>query len=263
MDIPRKLVDRYNGLVAGVAGKGSAVLGAQLAAQGNAGYTALRGSVSTALAAADAAVSEVDRQFYRAARWIATGDAGSFDLAGGAGYSQEDLDRALQRMLLDSGDYDPSSGEYEIADGARFDADMAQLFSRMVNSSSKSLMIGYGGMDPLKPRFARVPSGFETCAWCWSLAGLGFQYMSAESASHSHAHCDCAIVPSWGGSGVEGYDSEYYADIFRQARTDLRDGNVSDGLLERIAAEKAAKGKAYTAGWNDVLAVMREKHGLK
>lgn len=262
MDLPRKLVDRYNGLVARISEKGSAALMAQLALQGNAGYAALRESVSTTLTAADAAVSEVDRQFYRAAREIAVGDAGSFGLSTDGGYGQEDIDRAIQSMLAASGGYDPATGEYEIADRARFDADMAQFFSRMVNTGSKRHMIGYGGMDPLKPRFARVPSGLETCAWCWSLAGLGFHYMSAESASHGHAHCDCAIVPSWGG-GMEGYDSEYYADIFRQARIDLREGNVSDALLERIAAEKAAKGRAYTSGWNDVLAVMREKHGLK
>jgi hypothetical protein len=127
----------------------------------------------------------------------------------------------------------------------------------------------YGGRDYLKPKYARVPSGAETCAWCWSLAGLGFQYKSAESASHSHSNCDCVIVPSWGDSGVEGYDSEYYANLFRDASSWLNSAEAPEELKRRVYETALA----HTDGsyqsirnferWNGVLMAMRWRDGLK
>lgn len=70
--------------------------------------------------------------------------------------------------------------------------------------------------DPRDVKFARVPTGAETCPWCIALASRGFVYSSAEAAGidgHYHAHCDCRIVPSWGG-GVEGYDPEALYDEY-------------------------------------------------
>lgn len=57
-------------------------------------------------------------------------------------------------------------------------------------------------------RYARVPMGNETCAWCIMLASQGYVYKSKESASykknkyglrsaaeHFHDNCDCIVVP--------------------------------------------------------------------
>lgn len=63
-----------------------------------------------------------------------------------------------------------------------------------------------GARDRKRPRFARVPTGAETCDFCLMLASRGFVYRSADSATHSHANCDCRIVPSWKANKVEGYD---------------------------------------------------------
>lgn len=63
-----------------------------------------------------------------------------------------------------------------------------------------------GARDSKRPRFARVPTGTETCDFCLMLASRGFVYRSKDSASHSHANCDCRIVPSWKANKVEGYD---------------------------------------------------------
>lgn len=66
--------------------------------------------------------------------------------------------------------------------------------------------------DPKKPRWARVPTGPETCEFCIMLASRGFVYRSEDLASHAHANCDCRIVPSWdrGKAAVEGYDPDAY-----------------------------------------------------
>lgn len=65
--------------------------------------------------------------------------------------------------------------------------------------------------DPAKPKFARVPTGAETCNFCIMLASRGFVYDSAESAGaldHWHPHCDCRIVPSWKAHTVSGYNPD-------------------------------------------------------
>lgn len=69
--------------------------------------------------------------------------------------------------------------------------------------------------DPSRPRYARVPTGAETCEFCIMLASRGFVYYTEDLASHSHANCDCRVVPSWDKSPeVEGYDPDYYLDAY-------------------------------------------------
>ena len=67
--------------------------------------------------------------------------------------------------------------------------------------------------DPAKPRYARVPTGAETCTFCLMLASRGWVYKSEELASHAHANCDCRIVPGFQGkTKIAGYDpDELYA----------------------------------------------------
>ena len=71
--------------------------------------------------------------------------------------------------------------------------------------------------DPKKPRWARVPTGVETCQFCIMLASRGFVYHSEETASHAHAHCDCRVVVSWDkkNPAVQGYDPEKYYDMWK------------------------------------------------
>lgn len=67
-------------------------------------------------------------------------------------------------------------------------------------------------------RFARVPSGGETCRFCIMLASRGAVYYSEESAgknNHYHANCRCRIVPSWGLAQIEGYDPALYYDMWQ------------------------------------------------
>lgn len=69
-------------------------------------------------------------------------------------------------------------------------------------------------------KFARVPTGAETCTFCTMLASRGAVYATAKTAgeqNHFHRGCDCKIVPSFGdGDLVEGYDPDAYYDAWRE-----------------------------------------------
>lgn len=70
--------------------------------------------------------------------------------------------------------------------------------------------------DPKKPRWARIPTGAETCQFCIMLASRGFVYHTEETASHAHAHCDCRVIPSWDKSPTaQGYDPDLYYDMWK------------------------------------------------
>ena len=85
-------------------------------------------------------------------------------------------------------------------------------------------------------RYARVPSGRETCAFCFMLSSRGFVYRSEQTAGHAHAYhenCDCVIVPGFKGlpadRQVEGYEPEGMLDRWHECQatagsdSDLRD----------------------------------------
>lgn len=72
--------------------------------------------------------------------------------------------------------------------------------------------------------WARVPSGAETCGFCFMLSTRGFDYESefnAGGAGHKfHLHCDCIIVPGTKKTTIEGYDpDEMYARWVECANT--------------------------------------------
>ena len=67
-------------------------------------------------------------------------------------------------------------------------------------------------------RFARIPTGSETCAFCIMLASRGFVYvseMTAEGLNHGHDNCDCKVIPGFGENpGVGGYSHRPYLDFY-------------------------------------------------
>lgn len=73
--------------------------------------------------------------------------------------------------------------------------------------------------DPRKPRFARVPTGIETCDFCLMLASRGFVYHTEAAAGHAHGGCVCRVVPSWKSQEVEGYDPDAIYDQWQDAIT--------------------------------------------
>lgn len=111
--------------------------------------------------------------------------------------------------------------------------------------------------DPKKPKWARVPTGAETCEFCIMLASRGFVYHSEETASHAHANCDCRIVPSWDKSPTaQGYDPDAYYDEWVESGFKPSTGSGS-GEDSRRAAKDLGRGGKFTQtginGMNDYL----------
>lgn len=95
------------------------------------------------------------------------------------------------------------------------------LMSRIgfdIKNTSSITMFGNGKRDRLKPRFARVPSGVETCSFCIMLASRGFVYYNGKNGEkvHNHDNCRCVYVPGFNvDMKVEGYDPDSYYDMYR------------------------------------------------
>lgn len=118
--------------------------------------------------------------------------------------------------------------------GHLFDGEPAQTLAGL--SGAMQRYITYSGrqtiarnvqLDPRRPRFARVPSGPETCAFCGMLASRGFVYYSRQTAGELsatsddfHDDCDCQIVAQFdrGAAHIEGYDPDGLFDMYQQAR---------------------------------------------
>ena len=108
---------------------------------------------------------------------------------------------------------------YKYSDAA---ARLDMLVERLdyeVKKASANAVIAAGAQDKRTPRYARVPSGTETCLFCLMLASRGFVYRTPKTAGedgHYHANCDCRIVPSWK-YDIEGYDPQAIYTQWREA----------------------------------------------
>lgn len=96
-------------------------------------------------------------------------------------------------------------------------------------------------------RFARVPVGSETCAFCLMLAGRGAVYATSSSAGQGrkfHGACDCRIEP--------------VRDIDDLARLKA-DGYDPDDLNDKYLT---ARGKADSGSTKTILSELREQEGI-
>lgn len=118
--------------------------------------------------------------------------------------------------------------------------------------------------DPLKPKWARVPAGTETCSFCIMLASRGFVYHSegkAGSDGHYHPYCDCRIVPGFDGMGVEGYNPDSLYARYMDCADTLDEGWLHrryDGLSE----EERSKTTFDEYKTKQVLAEMRTRDSV-
>lgn len=99
-----------------------------------------------------------------------------------------------------------------LADGdeQRFKDEVVDVTRYFIRRAAQDSMIENCGKANV--RYARVPSGLETCSFCFMLASRGFVYVSEESAGKRHQfhnHCTCTIVPgAEGRTKIDGYDPE-------------------------------------------------------
>lgn len=159
------------------------------------------GAVNAVLDAYSLAAGQASADFFDASREIAVGSRLGAAVATGR---DPDATEGAIRAFVDKalkGDIDS------------FNSAVLSRVGYELKRSAGQTMMENAARDPLKPRFARVPSGVETCKFCLMLAGRGFVYHSKKTAGefgHYHDNCDCRIVASWDKDGVEGYDPTAY-----------------------------------------------------
>ncbi len=128
-----------------------------------------------------------------------------------------------------------ASSGYAFRDGRSTDAKaaiahVAGTMGRAVRNHARATMRSntdrYGG------RYARVPTGDKTCAFCLMLASRGFVYRSEDSAGEFdqyHDGCDCVVVASFDtdNSAIEGYSPDEYYKMYRDARAEADSGDTN------------------------------------
>lgn len=90
-------------------------------------------------------------------------------------------------------------------------------------------------------RFARVPMGAKTCAFCMMLASRGFVYYSKKAAGELmqyHNDCDCQIVA--GVDDVEGYDPDGLYEDYQASRQEA-DGTTQSAILAQMRKDYQVK----------------------
>lgn len=137
--------------------------------------------------------------------------------------SVDEVARYQAKKLVKGGDaaFARACGEY-----ARNDA---------FRSLNETIISNVGRDKDRGVRFARVPTGFETCTFCIMLASRGAVYHTRKSAGefkHFHRHCDCKVVPGFEDDPdaelVEGVNPEELRDLY------VRFKEIDDCGLPRI-----------------------------
>lgn len=171
-----------------------------------------------------------------------------------------DMIRAKASMLFKGNErYDPNA----------YLSYLNRLIAVGVRNGGRSTVRSAAKLDKYGPRFARVPSGLHTCAFCAMLAGRGFVYASAEKAgglfNKYHAACDCEIVPSWDEKPrVEGYRPDELYDDYLKARDEAGSDSVDDILCAMRQhkgkyADGIRPGTAIPDGWKQPHAQNEER----
>lgn len=97
----------------------------------------------------------------------------------------------------------------------------AAAVARHVEQAGRDAIITASDRDPLTVRWARVPTGRETCAFCWMLASRGPVYRVRAATSDMrawHDNCDCLAVPVFDPSDWPGRDTHHTArDLWRDS----------------------------------------------
>lgn len=140
------------------------------------------------------------------------------------------------------------AGSIAAGDTSKFIKDVSNLTGYYVKREAFQNMLQNCKKSGI--RYARVPSGRETCAFCFMLASRGFVYWTEADAGASgheyHAHCDCVIVPGFFNGGslyasdnqVEGYKpSELYGryrECYEQAKKDAGQTPSAEDVIAEI-----------------------------
>ena len=103
---------------------------------------------------------------------------------------------------------------------------MRVLLDELVKQPARSTLAASAGANGVK--WARVPSGPKTCAFCYMLASRGAVYhteVTAGKLTKFHGLCDCQIVPIKSPSDYpDGYDPDAMYEKYAEARDAATEG---------------------------------------
>lgn len=143
----------------------------------------------------------------------------------------------------------------DLADGRvdAFTRDVADLTRYYIHRSAFENMERNCERNDL--RYARVPSGRETCGFCFMLSSRGFVYRSEQTAGSSNAYhdnCDCVIVPGFEGlpwsEQVEGYDPDAMYDRWKGCLDTIGGDDALRSEWDAMDAKSKARYKGDTDG---------------
>ena len=138
----------------------------------------------------------------------------------------ETLGEDVETKLYDTIDYDKVEQKVRYfakflneGDSERFKQEVADVTRYYVKRSAFDNM--RENCKGQKVKWARVPTGFETCPFCFMLASRGFVYGNEKKAivDHKtgdkyHVHCDCIAIPGFEDEDgnprvkIDGYDPQ-------------------------------------------------------
>jgi hypothetical protein len=220
--LPRAAVDAYTERLDALSEAARRVVAAQLAAIEYEDVADLREQVIAILepvcAASSEAAAAYAAEFYDEVRAAQAGvPLGAEAVSAHLPEATERAVRSIVQIVVDGKPWEQFARAVE--DRADYE----------VKASAGECVKANAARDPLRPRWARVPDGSETCPFCIMLASRGFVYASEKTASekegggHYHPNCRCRVVPGFPGMEVEGYDP--------------------DGLYRRWRESEKAKGR--------------------
>lgn len=126
--------------------------------------------------------AQASADLYDAVREASVGEA--LGAVAESGYRPEATDGAIR------------AGVQKIVDGKAVEAFNDYVLQRAdyeIRRAANYCVTANGARDPLKPKYARVPTGAETCDFCLMLASRGFVYHSTSSAAVDHTHASCVL----------------------------------------------------------------------
>ena len=119
-------------------------------------------------------------------------------------------------------------------------------------------------------RFARVPTGLETCTFCLMLASRGAVYHTRKTAGefkHFHRRCDCKVVPSFEDDPmatlVEGKDPHDALRWYARVESAKSSRAEIPGSRRDVESECAAIQEALDEAWDSYIAGGKTKESYR
>lgn len=155
--------------------------------------------------------------------------------------------------------HDPSTGdvidyedEYVEPDPDAARQRLEGTVQRLVLQPGRDTITANVERDPADARWARIPTGPTTCAFCLVMASRGAEYGSKESAGKwklpdgsnpfaYHDDCDCVATPFWPGDEYpDGYDPDAFLQQYQDA-ADAADSRQLKPILTKLREQQGVR----------------------